>query len=524
MPIDDRTTNRSYQLPNFANLLADDVTRLRAALQSIDADIFARYTKAEVDTLLTGLIQGAPGALDTLNELAAALGDDPNFAATITNQLAQKANSADVYTRTQSDARYVQGQTQAEMVFIATANQSVFTLSTPVINKPSALVTVDGVVQPTSEYSLNQAGTSLTLSEGVPVGTVVRVLALGVASAGAPADDSVTEPKFRTGAVSTRALAVGIAPTVGSINAGPLAGFRNAIINGHFWLWQRGTSFTGSEYGADRWRNLRNGTACTMSRQKFSLGQTQVPGDPEFFCRMVVASVTGADNYSLLQQRIEYVRTFASKEITISFWARANAPGSISIELEQIFGTGGSPSAPVTGIGVVKKQVTTSWQKIEHTVTLPSLSGKTQGADDDCLALNIWLDAGSNFASRTAELGHQSNTFSISQVQVELGPISTPFERRPEAVEFVLCQRYYQAGTRVNVGGVTANGVGLYSSVQLPVRMRRTPAAEQESVAFVGSCNDISVLPGTGHMDVIVSNTTGGAGIASAFYALSAEL
>jgi microcystin-dependent protein len=92
------------------------------------------------------------------------------------------------------------------MVFIATANQSVFTLSTPVINKPSALVTVDGVVQPTSEYSLNQAGTSLTLSEGVPVGTVVRVLALGVASAGAPADDSVTEPKLRDEAVTTPKL------------------------------------------------------------------------------------------------------------------------------------------------------------------------------------------------------------------------------------------------------------------------------------------------------------------------------
>jgi hypothetical protein len=38
-----------------------------------------------------GLINGAPGALDTLNELAAALGDDANFAATVTNSLAAKA-------------------------------------------------------------------------------------------------------------------------------------------------------------------------------------------------------------------------------------------------------------------------------------------------------------------------------------------------------------------------------------------------------------------------------------------------
>lgn len=209
MPIDDRTTNRSYKLPNAGNQLADDVVRLREALAAIDADVYARYTKTEVDQLVNGLIQGAPGALDTLNELAAALGDDANFATTVANQLALKANAAEVYTKAESDARYVQGQTQAEMVFIATANQSVFTLTTPVINKPSALVTVDGVVQPTAEYSLNQTGTQLTLSEGVPVGTIVRVLALGVSSEGAPADDTVTTPKLRDGTVSTTKLADG---------------------------------------------------------------------------------------------------------------------------------------------------------------------------------------------------------------------------------------------------------------------------------------------------------------------------
>lgn len=207
MPIDDRTTNRSYELPNAANQLIEDVVRLRAALTSIDADIFARYTKTEVDQLVANLISDAPGALDTLNELAAALGDDPNFAATVTNQLALKADSSNVYSKAEADARYVQGSTQTEMVFIATANQSVFTLSTAVINKPSALVTVDGVVQPTAEYSLNMAGTELTLSEGVPVGTIVRVLALGVASAGAPADDTITTIKLRDLAVTAAKLA-----------------------------------------------------------------------------------------------------------------------------------------------------------------------------------------------------------------------------------------------------------------------------------------------------------------------------
>lgn len=57
-------------------------------------------TTAFVQAAVSALIDAAPGALDTLNELAAAIGDDPNFAATLTNGLALKmdksANLSDV--------------------------------------------------------------------------------------------------------------------------------------------------------------------------------------------------------------------------------------------------------------------------------------------------------------------------------------------------------------------------------------------------------------------------------------------
>ena len=42
-------------------------------------------TTAFVQAAVAATIDGAPGALDTLNELAAALGDDANFSTTITN-------------------------------------------------------------------------------------------------------------------------------------------------------------------------------------------------------------------------------------------------------------------------------------------------------------------------------------------------------------------------------------------------------------------------------------------------------
>ena len=47
-------------------------------------------TKGYVDTEVANLVDSAPGALDTLNELAAALGDDPNFSTTVTTSIAAK--------------------------------------------------------------------------------------------------------------------------------------------------------------------------------------------------------------------------------------------------------------------------------------------------------------------------------------------------------------------------------------------------------------------------------------------------
>ncbi len=45
---------------------------------------------AEVNALISGVVNGAPAALDTLDELAAAIGDDANFATTITTALGNR--------------------------------------------------------------------------------------------------------------------------------------------------------------------------------------------------------------------------------------------------------------------------------------------------------------------------------------------------------------------------------------------------------------------------------------------------
>lgn len=65
------------------------ITGLSAPVNGSDA-----ATKTYVDTAISGLIDSAPGTLDTLNELAAALGDDPNFASSVTTSLAGKLATA----------------------------------------------------------------------------------------------------------------------------------------------------------------------------------------------------------------------------------------------------------------------------------------------------------------------------------------------------------------------------------------------------------------------------------------------
>jgi hypothetical protein len=61
------------------------ITNLDTPTASADA-----ANKGYVDTQITNLIAAAPGALNTLDELAAALGDDANFATTVTNSIATK--------------------------------------------------------------------------------------------------------------------------------------------------------------------------------------------------------------------------------------------------------------------------------------------------------------------------------------------------------------------------------------------------------------------------------------------------
>ncbi len=77
-------------------------------------------TEAYVGTQITNLIDSSPSALNTLNELAAALGDDASFSTTVTNSIATKLPLAAGSGNKLTDALYIQGTntTNQESVLI----------------------------------------------------------------------------------------------------------------------------------------------------------------------------------------------------------------------------------------------------------------------------------------------------------------------------------------------------------------------------------------------------------------------
>ena len=224
--------------------------------------------------------------------------------------------------------------------------------------------------------------------------------------------------------------------TAYSTTAQTTAGFRNAIINGGFDVWQRSTSATISAdstyYAPDRFISVwsAGGATGTWSRQSFTPGINLTLGyEPTYFSRTSATS-GGASTEIGIGQRIEDVRTFANQTVTLSFWAKADSSRTLTVLWQQRFGTGGSGNVASS----TTKTLSTSWTRYTHTFTFSSISGKTVGTDSSVF-IGTWFGAGQASGSPSLD---------IWGVQVEAGSVATPFEQRPIGTELALCQRYYE--------------------------------------------------------------------------------
>jgi len=268
---------------------------------------------------------------------------------------------------------------------------------------------------------------------------------------------------------------------------------KNVLINGDFRIWQRGVvqaevdnNWLRRYTTADRWFAASKTTKIGNSRQAFTPGQTEVPGNPRYYSRYSSNSGLTAESLAYFGQSIEGVGTFAGQTVTVSFYARGNTAAKLAVNFVQDFGTGGSTA--VDTITAPLLDITTQWKLYTVTVQLPSVTGKTIGSANDHLRIRFWMDAGANHAAASGGLTYQTWTVDIANVQLEQGGTATGFEQRNDAIELVLCQRYYEKSYNLGVVPGTVTREGCYNSgalttyllyapvVRFSQRKRSTPA------------------------------------------------
>jgi len=254
---------------------------------------------------------------------------------------------------------------------------------------------------------------------------------------------------------------------------------KNAIINGDFNVWQRGTSFTAivtGAYSADRWRYDLAGTAVhTISRD------TDVPTQAEsghksnysikIDCTTIDAAI-GATDQVILSRRMEGYNfaPFMGKTATLSFWVKAVKTGIYCVS----FTSGDGTRSYVVEYTI---NSASTWEKKTITLTFSDSGGNWDYTTGIGLRINWALAAGSDYqgvadtwnavfnlatSNQVNGVDHTDNNFWLAQVQFELGSVATDFEYRQFGDELAKCKRYYE---RIVAGAVyTAFGSGVVES------------------------------------------------------------
>lgn len=274
----------------------------------------------------------------------------------------------------------------------------------------------------------------------------------------------------------------------------------NKIINGKMEFPQRGTSFPAANgYTLDRWVVALGGSGVATVTQ-----QADAPPSNEFRNSLRVAVTTAdtiiaATDFALVLQRIEgfSARDLIGKTFTFSFWVRSPKAGVHCVAFRNA-----TPDRSYVMEYTVN--VANAWEYKTVTVVGGLITAGswdwTNGIGVDAVFV---LAAGSNFqttanqwqtgnfiatANQVNCLDTVGNIFAVTGVQLEVGPVATPFEHRPYGIEQSLCQRYYAVVPCYSTGQAANGGAKHGVPVYWPVAMRASP-----SVTGVGAITPLNV-------------------------------
>jgi hypothetical protein len=237
---------------------------------------------------------------------------------------------------------------------------------------------------------------------------------------------------------------------------------QNQIIDGAFDYWPQGAGpfVPVFRYTSATWRFATGtGESFTVSREDFTIGQTEVPANPKYFIRCT-RTVIGT-TFSVLQCYLPGgAARFSGRTLTLHFWGRTSSAAHFHIRMDQTFGTGGSPSDPAATLITAPSpgdDSSTSWQKYTYSFSMPSVSGKTLGSDgNDALRLTFLLNIEDGLVS-----------YDLANVKVELGarpsifvrdPLETTIERAGYLVRSVPFHLTSNADASVRAGNVVRVG------------------------------------------------------------------
>ena len=273
-------------------------------------------------------------------------------------------------------------------------------------------------------------------------------------------------------------------------------GFRNRIINGDMRIDQRnaGASVTptATAYTLDRWQ------ATVSASSKFSVQQnagsvTPPVGLTKYLgCTSLSAYSVGVDDYFMMRQAIEGFNiadlgwgTANAQPVTISFRVYSSLTGTFGGAIENNASNRSYPFSYTVS-------ASNTWET--KTVTIAGDTAGTWETNNGIgLILAFGLGVGTTYSGTagawgstryfsatgaTSVVGTNGATFYITGVQLEVGSVATPFERRPYGTELSLCQRYF---TRFETSNFFAQECWAYAAndgstrVPLPTVMRAAP-------------------------------------------------
>lgn len=256
----------------------------------------------------------------------------------------------------------------------------------------------------------------------------------------------------------------------------------NLFFNGEMDFWQRGDGpYTTNAYTADRWTRISSGGTVTAQKHVNTSWPSQ--RSTQRSLQLTVASQSAAGDYAQISQRVERWQDVSGKTVTLSADIFAGQSStSVAFKFLNYYGVGGDATTTTTPNDKVALDY--GWNHVAVTIDVPTYFGKVLGTAPYFEPYFIF-SAGSNYDTLTHNLGIQSGVWYVTNAKLELGDTATPFISRPEAEEFILCNRYYEIWAAGYQPAVMTTSAAGYFDIRYKVQKRANPTATEVGTAQI---------------------------------------